>query len=352
VGADATACAALFDEFARTAHTRAPLYHRLSSGIAADPALAGLLVLAPPRQRQPVLFLACVHFLLLGRAAGDETAAALAAHYPDLVPEPDDGDPLPALRAFCAAHADELAELLATRATQTNEIGRAALLLPVFGLLAAEVGPLAHVDVGTSAGLNLLLDRFHYTYEPGGDVGPPSTVELTCSTRGPVPIPLGTPRVTSRVGLDRAPVDVRDDDAARWLVACVWPDQADRLERLRAAIELARACPLDLRTGDAVTDTAALVDAAPVHPVVTTTWVMSYLAPDERRRFVAALDACGRRRDVSWVYAESPVLVPDLPRSDGRTSTTALVLVRWRRGKRKALHLAQAHPHGYWLQWR
>ena len=88
-------------------------------------------------QRQPVLLFACVHDLLLaGRP--DE---GLARFYPDLATTPDDGDPMPAFRAFAAAHADELAELLVTRSTQTNEIGRCALLLPAFGLVADEVGP-------------------------------------------------------------------------------------------------------------------------------------------------------------------------------------------------------------------
>ena len=92
--------------------------------------------------------------------------------------------------------------------------------------------------------------------------------------------------------------------------------------------------------------------APPAHPIVTTTWVLNYLSPTERRAFVDALDACGRRRDLSWVFAESPVLVPELPTVDARTSTTALVLVRWRKGRRTARHLAQCHPHGYWLHWR
>ena len=122
-------------------------------------------------QRQPVLLFACVHDLLL---AG-RPDVGLASFYPDLVAEPDRGDPMPAFRAFTAAHADELAELLVTRSTQTNEIGRCALLLPAFGIVADEVGPLAHLDVGASAGLNLLLDRYHYTYEPGGELGEPST---------------------------------------------------------------------------------------------------------------------------------------------------------------------------------
>ena len=220
--------AALFAEFARTASPRAPLYHRLATGIAADPALAALLLSAPPMQRQPVLLFACIHDLLLaGRP--DE---GLARFYPDLVAEPDDGDPMPAFAAFTAAHADELAELLVTRSTQTNEIGRCALLLPAFGLVADEIGPLAHVDVGASAGLNLLLDRYHYTYEPGRQLGRPSTVELRCGTRGRVRLPSALPPIVERVGLDRSPVDVDDDDAARWLTACVWPDQTDRVERL------------------------------------------------------------------------------------------------------------------------
>jgi hypothetical protein len=345
---DAQGVTALFAEFARTASQRAPLYHRLASGIAADPELAGLLLSAPPMQRQPVLLFACVHDrLLAGRS--DE---GLARFYPTLVAAPDDGDPMPAFRAFVAAHADELAELLVTRSTQTNEIGRCALLLPAFGIVADEVGALAHIDIGASAGLNLLLDRYHYVYEPGGELGGPSTVELTCATRGRVRLPSTLPGIVERVGLDRSPVDIGDDEAARWLMACVWPDQRDRMDRLQAAIGVARSTGVDVRPGDAALDTAALVLGADAHPLVTTTWVLNYLSATERGAFLDALDACGRRRDVSWVFAESPVLVPELPTVDARTSTTALVLVRWRTGRRTARHLAQCHPHGYWLQWR
>ena len=345
---DAPGVTALFAEFARTATQRAPLYHRLATGIAADPALAELLLSAPPMQRQPVLLFACVHDLLLAGRPDH----GLAHFYPDLVAETDRGDPMPAFRAFAAAHADELGELLVTRSTQTNEIGRCALLLPAFGIVADEVGPLAHLDVGASAGLNLLLDRYHYTYDPGGELGAPSSVALTCGTRGDVPLPTAMPAIVERVGLDRSPVAVADDDAARWLTACVWPDQTDRIERLQAAIAIARSTGVEVRPGDAVTDTAALVVGAAAHPVVTTTWVLNYLSSAERRAFVEALDACGRRRDLSWVFAESPVLVPDLPTVDARTSTTALVLVRWRRRRRTARHLAECHPHGYWLRWQ
>ncbi len=344
----------MFGEFARTAATRAPLYAQMSAGIAADLGLAALLLAAPPTQRQPVLLFAAVHELLLA-ADADGRHEPLARHYPNLTVDPDTGDPLPALRELCARRGDELGEMLRTRRTQTNEIGRCALLLPAFGIIAAEVGALAHLDVGTSGGLNLLLDRYQYRYEPGGDVGPPSTVLLSCGTRGAVPVPGALPPITAARGIDSTPVALDDDAEARWLEACVWPDQTDRFERLRAAIELARAEPPDVRIGDAVADVATNVHqlAAQGHPVVTNTWVLNYLTPRERRDYVGELDTLGTELDLSWTYLESPFLTPELPGPAGAAAVdrTALVLVRWRSGQRTVEHLADTHPHGYWMHW-
>jgi hypothetical protein len=211
------------------------------------------------------------------------------------------------------------------------------------------------VDVGASAGLNLLLGQYHYRYQPGGEVGDPSSVVLTCGVRGDAPIPSQLPSVGRSVGLDHAPIDVRDDDAVRWLEACVWPDQSDRFDRLRAALALARATPPDVRTGDAVADVAALVTevaATGVHPVVTNSWVLSYLTTEQREAYVDRLDGLGAVIDLSWVYAESPAMVAGVPRPDGpRDDVTVLSVVRWRSGARTVDHVARCHPHGYWLHW-
>lgn len=347
---DAAGCARMFDEFAATASSRAPLYARLATGIAADPALAARLLVAPATQRQPVLLFACVHALLL-----DDPAAPLASYYPNLTATPDHGDPLPAFRDFCRDHRDDLDHLLATRQTQTNEIGRCALLLPALAMVAEEVGPVTHLDVGTSAGLNLLLGQFHYRYEPGGELGPPSPVTLTCGVRGAVPIPAAMPAIAAAVGIDPAPVDLADDRQARWLEACVWPDQTDRFERLRAAIGLAAAVGVDVRRGDAVSHAASVVAelSAIGHPVVTNTWVLNYLTHEQRVAYVDSLDEAGRRVDLSWLYAEMPLLVSGIPtpESKERRDHTVLTLVRWRGGRRTVEHLADCHPHGYWLHW-
>jgi hypothetical protein len=339
-----------FRRFALSTRTRAPLYAQLSAQIADDPATARLLLHAPPLQRLPVLLFAAVHALLLEMP--DEP---LAAYYPNLTANPASGDPYPAFRAFCAAHEPQLAGTLANRATQTNEVGRCALFLPALGLVADEVGPLALVDVGASAGLNLLLDRYSYRYEPGGDVAPGTAVTLVCGTRGVVPVPASVPAVLDRIGIDRNPIDVRDEAAARWLEACVWPDQADRFHRLRAAITLARADPPPVVVGDAIGGLASAIAerTGGGHPVVMNSWVMSYLTHEDRVAFVAELDRIGGTRDVSWVSVEAPGQTSGLPAPPGRADdeTTVVTLTRWRDGGRTTDHVATAHPHGFWLHW-
>jgi hypothetical protein len=340
-----------FRRFSMSTSTRAPLYSRLSSSIAEDPATYRLLLHAPPLQRFPVLLFAAVHALLL-----ETPDDPLGAHYPNLSPEPPDDDPYPAFRAFCATHEPQLGGLLAQRTTQTNEVGRCALFLPLLGMIADELGPLALVDVGTSAGLNLLLDRYSYSYEPGGEVAPGSPVALVCGTRGAVPVPAAMPTVVERVGIDRSPIDVRDDAEARWLEACVWPDQADRFRRLEAAIALARDDPPPVLVGDAIADLGPAIDARTGggHPVVMNSWVLSYLSHDDRVAFVAELDRIGATRDVSWISIETPAQTSGLPVADELTDSehTVVTMTRWRDGERSVAHLATAHPHGYWMHWR
>jgi hypothetical protein len=354
-----------FEQFASDTRSRSPLTASLSEHLSRSATALTLLAEAPAVQQNPVLLLAAIHDLLLAGAD-----AALARHYPSIVgttlvaPDELHAD----LERFLALHHDDLLSTMRERRVQTNEIGRCATFLPGLGLLAEELGPLALVDVGTSAGLNLLLDRYEIGYSPGGTVAPAdaasaaTAVHLACSTRGGVPVPARMPTIAARVGLDLGPIDVHDEASARWLQACVWPDQLDRLERLRRAIAIARAVELDLLTGDAVDGLplavarAAAHDAS-AHPVVMNSWVLSYLTHERRVAYVDQLDAIGAARDLSWLYAESPGDTTGLPtprpaRGDGSPEhITVLALVRWRGGRRSVERLATAHPHGYWLHW-
>lgn len=350
--ADVASCQKLFSDFARQTAKGTPLYSRIAEGIAAAPELAGLLLIAPVAQRLPVLLLASVHSLAL-----DEPNSELAAFYPTIAGSAvDAGDPIPAFERFCAGHLQQLSHLLATRQTQTNEVGRTALFVPCFGRLADEAGPISHVDVGSSAGLNLLIPHYDFAYEPGGELRTGASVTITCGTRGPVPVPTRRPPIATAIGIDPSPIDVTDPDQRRWLEACVWPDQVERFDRLTGAIALAREVGVNVVRGDAVNDVAAIVErvAEVGHPVITTSWVMNYLTAEARVAFIRELDRMSATTDISMVYAESPALCPELPGippATGAEQPTAVVIVRWRGGRRVASHVADAHPHGAWMHW-
>jgi hypothetical protein len=347
-----------FAAFEATARARAPLYAALATGISHDRALSGLLATAPPTQRTPVLLLAAVHDLLLADPDHD-----LASWYPNLTAQPrrpDDPALMAAFAGFVAERSDRLRHLLSTRTTQTNEVGRCGFLLPALGIVASEVGPLSVIDVGTSGGLNLLLDRFEYLYRTAGGatttLGGPSAVVIEVDVTGALPVPSVIPTIVARRGIDREPIDVSDEDQAQWLEACVWPDQADRFHRLVAAIGIARDHPPEIVAGDAVSTVRSVVEelAGTGHPVVMNTWVLNYLTAEGRLAYFGELERIGAERDLSWIYAEAPSLVPELPTAPDPKGhdRTVLSLVRWRDGIRTVQHLATVHPHGFWIHWR
>ncbi|CAL8973350.1 hypothetical protein PROP_01148 [Propionicimonas sp. T2.31MG-18] len=339
---------ARFAAFSRTTRRRAPLYSRLSDGIATSALLPELYADAPRPARVPVTLFAAVHYLLLG-----EPGTELARHYPNLTPpgERAGGDPVPVFLDFCARHVTRIRELVATRLPQTNEIGRSALLVAGLGQLGG--GPWAQLDVGASAGLNLMLDRLAYDDGHGVLGGGELVVECSVRPDGRRLAP-AVPEISSRLGLDTSPVDLADPDAARWLEACVWPDQEDRFRRLERAVALFRADPVPVRRGDAVADLAgALGDLGPGSPVVTTSWALCYLDAAAQSAWVDELDSHGEASELSWVWVESPHQVPVLPVEGDLVGSDATVLgtTTWRDGVRTDRALARCHPHGYWLSW-
>jgi hypothetical protein len=111
------------------------------------------------------------------------------------------------------------------------------------------------VEIGASAGLNLLWDLYGYNYGEGlyyGDHSSP--VQISCATHGdrPLPIPSMYPRVGYRVGLELNPIDVNDSESTLWLRALVWPEHQDQANLLQNAIRLAQQDPPQLIDGNAL----------------------------------------------------------------------------------------------------
>ena len=347
-------------------------YSAISRAVADNDEVLALLDDAPLLQRRPLLLLAAVHFLLLSGAehplADYYDTVQLVRGRPD--EPPPEGEVAAAFTDFCRVHRSEIEELTATRSTQTNEVGRCSALLPGLCHIAAQYDwqePLSLLDLGTSAGLNLLFDDYAYTYRTsaGGAIRRAgvagSAVAIECTARDDqLHLPdLRLPVMTERVGLDLAPVDPFSDDEARWLLACLWPDNLPRFERLRAAIANVRTAPHPprLERGDLLTDLPRVVDTmlgdGPL--VVFHSWVAAYLDEEEQRSLARQVAVVGKARRVHYLYCESPFETPGLPtppspvRREGPDLATALVHVRL--GGDSAVRLADTHPHGYWIRW-
>src|SRR4029077_191167 len=193
--------------------------------------------------------------------------------------------------------------------TRTNETGRCAVLYPAIAEAARRIGAntVGVIEGGCSAGLNLNVDRVGITYSNGQSLGDPSSpVQLSSSVVGDRPIPArAIPEVAIRVGVDRDTVDVTDPDDARWLRACLWPDQPERAARLEAEMALAATAPPLLLQGDAVKrvgDAFARVPADAL-PVATTTWALSRFPLESRLRFLHRLDEAAAGRAVAQASA-------------------------------------------------
>ncbi len=340
-----------------------PTYERIARAWAEDPdLLATALELHPedkPVSMLPISLLAVVHELVL-REPGLTLAAIYQGH---------DQDPWPAFRDLVTARAPEIRTRLANCSIQTNEVGRSAALIPSLAWITRQLPgrDLALVEIGPSAGLNLLADRFHIEYrDPDGTVlttgDPHSPVRLHCQLKGATtpPLPQGPLPIVARTGIDLDPVDVRDPDATRWLEACLWPGVTDRQERLRRAIELARHAPHppQLHTGDVLDLLDPVIEDLPpgAVPVVFSTWALAYLTREGRQDVHDRVAAHGTGRDIVLLTAEYPHVIPWVPAArrpqveEGTDAT--LVGVAWWRGSREhSTPLAWTHAHGAWLDW-
>ena len=239
-----------------------------------------------------------------------------------------------------------LRAFVAEQRVQTNEVQRSWVLAPLFARVAERTGAaeLDLVELGPSAGLNLVWDRYRSVYRAGmrgpGDAG----LELRGEERGAVPSSLlrVDVRVGHRLGIDRAPVDVTTDEGARLLTSFVWADQAERIERLRAAIVELRRDPPELLQADFldVLPEVLVGRRAEALTVVFQTAVLGYVGDAGRSRVRDALEAAGRTGPLAFVSAGRPRAGED---------SWGLRITYWPGGERE--FVGHADYHGAWLDW-
>ncbi|MET3960034.1 hypothetical protein ABIE52_006969 [Rhodococcus sp. OAS809] len=298
------------------------IYEEWGNGVADDLEVLALIDRLPETRRQPNLVFGASQYL--GVPPGSYKS----------------------FRQWAIVNWPKIEQLARTRTTQTNEAGRTAVLLPLLGLLT---GPISLIEVGASAGLCLYPDRYSYLYDGRRYLHPedgPSTVLLECTTTGHPPLPDRIPAVVHRAGIDLNPLNVSDADDVRWLESLVWPEQEQRRQRLRAAVDIARTNPPHLIRGDLNSAVADLVEQVPQDAtnVVFHSAVLNYLAPTAREEFIQTV----RSLPCHWIANEGVGVIPKIDAvlatpNEQRTGKFVVSLD----GRPKAL----ARGHGQSLEW-
>jgi hypothetical protein len=313
----------LYVEFARVeAAGSSKTYERLALAVADSPALLDRLDALPPLKRQPNLVLAAARML----------GAPLAAPH--------------RFTEFVESNWDEVAAIVRTRATQTNEAARTGMVLP---LIAAVDGPVALIEVGCSAGLCLYPDRYAISYDRRPPLVAQSPVTIDVATTGPVPIPKRLPDVVARIGVDLNPIDLTDPEGRAWLEALIWPEHHHRLRRLRAAASVVATDPPMLLRGDLVDiiDAALALVPTAATPIVFHSAVLYYISPEDRQRFA---DQLAEHPRVVWITNEAPGVVDglttDLEPPAGATRAAYFII-----GLGGHATIGIGDTHGSWISW-
>lgn len=321
------------ERYARFARLEAPgrsaLYEDWANGVATDASACDVIGRLPADRRQPPLVFA------LARLRGAPETGGYAA-----------------FAAWLLDHGDQLVADASVRSLQTNEPQRSAVLLAA---LSSIEGPIALIELGASAGLCLLPDRYSYRYAGAAAVAldpadGESSVVLSCELRGERAPALRMPEVMWRAGLDLRPLDASDSEDRRFATALVWPGEVGRVERIASALDIAAGERVRIDPGDA-TDPAALVrliDAAPAGAtiVVTTPGLLPHVPRAGRERLFDTLGALRSERGVNWISLDPPTLHDRSSTPVAPEGWPGFVLSLNRRV------LAAADPLGAWVEWR
>lgn len=284
------------------------------------------------------------------RAAGGLHALHLAGTAPGLAPiyaDAEDINDAAIVAGVVASHEATLLPWL-DGPPQTNEAGRSSNFIAAMLWLADRGVPPRFdcIEIGSSAGINLMLDRYHYDLG-GVQIGPdPGAIAFTPDWRGPHP-PQHAIEIAELRGCDVAPVDLTDPAQALRLKAYIWPEHHIRFARMEAAIAAAREKKPNLvraTAADFVETELGKPQAKGTTRVLMHSIVWQYVPEDQQMRIATAMEEAGAEatpdRPLAWIALEA-----------NRTVHHHELVVRYWPGGEASQLLASAHAHGVWVEW-
>ncbi len=312
---------------------------RLDGGAVADIILGWEGDASAQSDSVPLRLCGALHALVLA-----DKSAVLAAVYPPDHEGVSDEDLWAAIDTVLMEHEAFILDRL-TGPPQTNEVRRVGATLPMFLEVTRLTGlPLMISEIGASAGLNLYPDRFHIALGEDNYGDPSSAVHIQPKWLGS-PAPDIALDIRSRAGCDLLPVDPGNAQDRERMLSFIWPDQADRLQRTRAAFDIAAAQAERVEKADALdwlkTRTADPMEG--VAHVIYSTIAWQYLPEEARNRGEDIIRAAGARatEDAPLAWARMEI--------DGKSPGTGLTLILWPSGEE---HLVgRADFHGRWIDW-
>ncbi|WP_249871132.1 DUF2332 domain-containing protein [Oceanobacillus saliphilus] len=280
-----------------------PLYEYLSLKIAKDDWLLELSSHAHMGQPVPNLLYGAVHYLLL--KGKNHT---LKQFYPSITGDEEaPEDSFPHFKRFCKSYETEIISILKTKNVQTNEVRRCAYLYPVFCYVFRKTKkPLSFIEIGTSAGLQLLWDRFSYSYGNEKIYGS-KDARLHIQTQvknGTLTLIDKIPPVKARVGVDLHICDLRNEEDYLWLKALIWPEHTERFAIFEQAVKEYKKNPPKLVEGDGVKLLPSLAEQIPENHTLCIfhTHVANQLPKEVKEELLEEINKIGRNRNVYHIY--------------------------------------------------
>ncbi|WP_449537639.1 DUF2332 domain-containing protein [Ferdinandcohnia sp. Marseille-Q9671] len=315
------------------------LYEFLSLQIARDNETLELASHAQVGQPTPNLLLGAVHFLLLKGADHP-----LREYYPSIVRNPRIvEESFVPFKSFCREFSNEIIELLHKKLVQTNEVRRCSYLFPAFGhIYDIAKKPLALIEIGTSAGLQLLWDHYSYSYgtsEVYGNKG--STLQLTAEILGGKTPTLQDfiPPVAARIGIDLHPIDLKIEENVRWLQALIWPEHHERRELFEKATEYVKANELQLIKGNGVELLPKIAQEIPREQSICVfhTHVANQMPLETKAQLLEQISFIGANREIFHLY--------------NNIQDRYLHIDYYLHGKEYKHVIGETEGHGKWFTW-
>ena len=332
-----------FYSFATTLceHLDSTLYKNLSLSIAND---REVLEIAVPVHRKPLhLFFAAVHYSLLR-----QPAHPLAEFYPSISKRTTkDKNPYPHFREFCFENRAEIQRIITKRSVQTNYPHRCSFLLPAFNHVYAHSRelPLAIVEMGASAGLNLLWDYYAYDYgidKVIGDIN--SQVQINCKLHGNYTPPLKKelPQIEYRVGIDLNPLNVKKPEDVLWLRSLIWPEHQEQANVFAQAVKLAQRKTIDLVKGNILDVLSSVVENVPPRTALClfNSYTLYQITEQDKKHLELLIETIAIKRNLFWISVEwHDALSPSIK------------LTSYINGVSKESLLGRCSVQGHWLEW-